>query len=78
MQYIGKAANMLTFTKLAGLLLFSLQAVSGLARDPKPYAAALHARQSSSGNSSSLQVDLGYEVYNGYSNATSGLNIWKG
>lgn len=28
--------------------------------------------------SSSLQVDLGYEIYQGYANATSNLNIWKG
>ena len=27
---------------------------------------------------SNLQVDLGYEVYEGYNNQTTGLNIWKG
>lgn len=27
---------------------------------------------------SSLVVDLGYAKYEGYNNATSGLNIWKG
>jgi len=25
-----------------------------------------------------LQVDLGYAIYQGYNNATQGLNIWKG
>lgn len=28
--------------------------------------------------SSSLQVDLGYEIYEGMSNASTGLNTWKG
>ncbi|EHY58883.1 Secreted lipase [Exophiala dermatitidis] len=45
-----------------------------------PFATALQARQYSgnSSSSSSLQVDLGYEVYQGTSNSTSGLNIWRG
>lgn len=25
-----------------------------------------------------LQVDLGYAVYEGYNNATTGLNVWRG
>ena len=29
-------------------------------------------------NDNGLQVDLGYEVYNGYTNQTTGLNIWRG
>lgn len=47
--------------------------------NPRPYPAVLWARQARTGsNESSLQVDLGYQVYQGYNNATSGLNIWKG
>ena len=32
----------------------------------------------SSTASNNLQVDLGYAIYQGYNNATQGLNIWKG
>jgi L-cysteine desulfidase len=28
--------------------------------------------------SSGLVVDLGYEVYGGFSNQTTGINIWRG
>ncbi len=44
-------------------------------RQPYP---ALKLRQASSGNSSSLQLDLGYAIYEGYNNGTTGLNLWKG
>lgn len=69
---------MLTFTKSVLALLLGLQSVSGLALNPNPYAAALEARQASNGGRSGLQVDLGYEAYQGYSNATVGLDIWRG
>jgi hypothetical protein len=29
-------------------------------------------------SNSDLEVDLGYEVYEGYSNQTTGINIWRG
>lgn len=46
---------------------------------PNPYfAATLRPRQTSGGNSSSLEVDLGYEVYQGHQNTTTGLNLWRG
>lgn len=32
----------------------------------------------SPGSGSGLTADLGYGLYQGYNNATSGLNIWKG
>ncbi|KAK6005765.1 hypothetical protein QM012_007407 [Aureobasidium pullulans] len=36
-------------------------------------------RQSSNSTSNSnLEVDLGYEVYEGYTNQTTGINIWRG
>ena len=31
-----------------------------------------------SANTSSLQVDLGYNIYQGFPNATTGINTWKG
>lgn len=42
----------------------------------QPFAQALHA--STADNNSPLQIDLGYEIYQGYSNASTGLNVWKG
>ncbi len=35
-------------------------------------------RRQSSGSSSSVVVDLGYEQYKGVANASAGLNTWKG
>ena len=36
-------------------------------------------RQSVNATSNSdLEVDLGYEVYEGYTNQTTGINIWRG
>ncbi|KAL6720083.1 hypothetical protein ACLMJK_002004 [Lecanora helva] len=43
----------------------------------KAFDGLLRKRQSS-GNSSSLVVDLGYEQYQGVANASTGLNTWKG
>lgn len=61
---------------------------SSLAAPPSPHSdpfknlarqATNAKRQSSnSSDSSNLQVDLGYEIYQGYNNATSKLDIWKG
>ena len=42
----------------------------------KPYHHLLDKRQST--NDTSLQIDLGYEIYKGVSNETTGLNTWKG
>lgn len=38
---------------------------------------AFNAGQVTAG-STGLQVDLGYSVYEGYNNATTGLNVWRG
>lgn len=46
------------------------------AYDAQPFAKHLKARQSY--NASGLEVDLGYARYQGYSNTTSNLNIFKG
>ena len=45
----------------------------------KAFDSALTKRQSSGNASSSdLVVDLGYELYQGVANSSTGLNIWKG
>lgn len=43
-----------------------------------PYKSAYRIQKRATGNSTGLQVDLGYSIYNGYTNTSSGLNIWKG
>jgi len=43
----------------------------------RPFHAALNERATSD-NSSSLVVDLGYELYQGVANSTTGLNTFKG
>ena len=58
-------------------LLFACELRTGYGYNPRPYANALRARQSG-GSASSLHVDLGYAVYQGNTNSTSGLNIWRG
>ncbi|KAI1609657.1 carboxylesterase type B [Exophiala viscosa] len=53
--------------------------VASVQSDPRPYAPFLRGRQlSSNSNASSLEVNLGYGIYQGYNNATTGLNLWKG
>lgn len=42
-----------------------------------PQAASFPAGASTS-SSTPLQVDLGYAIYKGASNSTTGLNTWKG
>jgi hypothetical protein len=59
------------------LVLVTCAVRSSNAYNPRPYTNALRARQSTNANSS-LEVDLGYAVYRGYSNSSTGLNIWKG
>ena len=44
--------------------------------NPKPFDALLSKRQSTS--TSGVIVDLGYEIYQGVANASTGLNTWKG
>ena len=45
--------------------------------DAQPYAKHLKARQSTYDNTS-LEVDLGYSVYRGFTNTTANLNEWYG
>lgn len=35
-------------------------------------------KRQSNGSSNSLQVDLGYDIYEGVANASTGLNTFKG
>ncbi|KAK4937190.1 hypothetical protein LTR10_022095 [Elasticomyces elasticus] len=71
------AMALLFLTPLLALL-SACTARPGYDHDAKPYAAAIQARQTTANSSSSLQVDLGYEIYQGTFNSTSGLNLWKG
>jgi hypothetical protein len=43
----------------------------------QPFRHALRERQDT-GSSDALTVDLGYGVYQGYSNSTTGINTWRG
>ncbi|RFU27085.1 hypothetical protein B7463_g9250, partial [Scytalidium lignicola] len=43
-----------------------------------PFEEALAKRSTSHNNNNNLQVDLGYSVYTGVHNATTGINSWKG
>lgn len=64
-----------------GSVLCSGLATTFAARIPynaHPYADVISKRQSTTTSYNSTQVDLGYSVYQGYSDSTSGLNIFKG
>ena len=68
---------MLTLSVAITTVLLLLGVAEGKHIRSGAYNAALRARQASN-SSSSLQIDLGYEIYQGYANSTSNLNIWKG
>jgi hypothetical protein len=44
----------------------------------KPFAEALSKRWGTGGSTNNLTVDLGYEIYVGTNNATTGINTFKG
>jgi len=46
--------------------------------NPRPFSEVLQKRQYSTNATSPLQVDLGYSVYEGFNNNTTGLNLWQG
>ena len=66
-----------TFTTVVGVLATLVQSGPGRSRTGN-FDAALRARQAGHSSASPLQVDLGYEIYEGYTNASSGLNVWQG
>lgn len=70
-----------TSSAIAAVLLGS----SALAAPPSPHsnpfkniARQATAKRQATSNSSSLRVDLGYEIYEGYHNATANIDVWKG
>ncbi|KAH7383590.1 carboxylesterase type B [Cadophora sp. MPI-SDFR-AT-0126] len=60
---------------LIGLVFSSSLVVSF---NPSPFDEALRRRQPTNSNASSLQVDLGYSIYQGFYNEASNINEWKG
>ncbi|KIW19797.1 hypothetical protein PV08_00372 [Exophiala spinifera] len=69
---------MLTLPLFFSALICASVARPGREHSAKPYAHALQVRQIGGNSSSSLQVDIGYGIYEGVQNSTSGLNVWKG
>ena len=72
------------YSALSLVLLLASDVASRTVYNPRPFAPALQARQTggnstnSTSSTSSLQVDLGYSVYQGVYNDTTGQNIFKG
>lgn len=62
---------------LAALVTLSYQLDFATAFNPRPFNEVLKKRQATSSNSS-LQIDLGYSIYEGVNNATAGINTWRG
>jgi hypothetical protein len=46
--------------------------------NPLPSHEVLQKRQNSTNETSSLQVDLGYSIYEGFNDNTTGLDLWQG
>lgn len=76
MKFIGVVSLLTTF--LVAETLASKNSAATF--DTKAFDHVTRKRQStaSQGNGSSPIVDLGYSVYQGYTNTTSGLNVFKG
>lgn len=70
-------ATMLILTVLRLAFSFVVLAAATPSYNARPFATSLENRQSQNVDSS-LQVDLGYDVYQGVSNTSTGLNTWKG
>lgn len=65
-----------SFSTLVGAFLGAASlAASAAVPASQPFEHFKAKRQSTN---SSLEVDLGYEVYEGYTNQTTGINIWRG
>lgn len=58
------------------VLVLTLSSVTSAIPRSQPFKNALRARQDA-GNTN-LTVDLGYGVYQGYANSSTGINTWKG
>jgi hypothetical protein len=70
-------ATMLILTVLRVAFSFAVLAATTPSYNARPFAASLEKRRSQNVDSS-LQVDLGYDVYQGVANHSTGLNTWKG
>lgn len=55
---------------------FTLLGVVAALPQSQPFREVLRNRQSTTSNA--LEVDLGYEIYQGSSNASTGINAWRG
>src|ERR1700733_11735279 len=75
--HIALFRNMLILTALRLAFSFAVLAAATPSYNARPFVASLENRQSQNINSS-LQVDLGYDVYQGVANTSTGLNTWKG
>jgi hypothetical protein len=69
--------TMLILTVLRLAFSFIVLATATPSYNARPFAASLENRQSQNINGG-LQVDLGYDVYQGVANTSTGLNTWKG
>ncbi|CAG8982167.1 hypothetical protein HYALB_00003602 [Hymenoscyphus albidus] len=65
------------FSAFVNTFIFSL-ALASSSFNPHPFPAAPSKRQVELSNTSSLQVDLGYSVYEGILNPNDSLKVWKG
>lgn len=67
------------FSVLTGLLAFSsLVSAAPPSAHTRPFENVYQKRQANSTSSGNLQIDLGYEIYEGSHNATADINYWKG
>jgi hypothetical protein len=75
-----KLVSMPSLSTLVGTFLGAASlAASAALPAAQPFEHFKAKRQSSNATSNSdLEVDLGYEVYEGYNNQTTGINIWRG
>lgn len=68
-----------SLSTLVGAFLGAASLAASAAVPAQPFEHFNAKRQSSNVTSSSnLEVDLGYEVYEGFTNQTTGINIWRG
>jgi hypothetical protein len=70
-----------SFSTLIGAFLSAASlAVSTAVPIAQPFENVKAKRQSTNvtTSASNLEVDLGYEIYEGYGNQTTGINIWRG
>ena len=76
---MGCNFNLTMWLAVGPLLLWLVSSAAARHLYNNPFPPVLQARQVATGSSNaSLQVDLGYAAYEGYTNSTTGLNTWLG